>query len=87
MVGISCTLTDGTELIQIQHTGRKEGDFCYYSYEHHYNSRSSSVRFIEAEYIRMAGSKILIQRDDCKNPTRARPEQVSAIFHKLPKEF
>ncbi len=73
-------LKSGKELIQIEYTTKKTGDFCYYSYVHHYNSRSLSERFIEAEYIKsLSNGKVLIKRDDCKNPSRVPKEQVWKI--------
>lgn len=77
MTEVLLELKSGKKLIQIEYTTKKNGDFCYYSYEHHYNSKSSSDRFIEAEFIKMVkNGKVLIQRRDCQNPSRVPKEQV-----------
>ncbi len=65
------------ELFQLNPAITKNGDFCYYSYEHHYNRVSSRVRIIKAKYIRkLFNEKVLIQREDCVGTSRVPIKQV-----------
>ncbi len=66
-------------ILQIEKIGDgcKEGQEVWFAYEHHYNSRSSSERWLKCKFIKYCkNNKVLVQRKDCKNPSRVSINQV-----------
>ncbi len=55
----------------------KKGQPVWFCYEHFTNSRVSFDRWLKCEFLKyLKSNKVLIQRQDCKNPSRVSINQV-----------
>ena len=74
---VTIKLTNGKELNPVGISSFC-GEHIVYTYEHHYNSRSSANRFIDSAFVRYCkGGKIaIIQRMDCSGLSRVPIEKI-----------
>lgn len=66
-------------ILQIEKIGQdsKKGQEVWFAYEHYYNSRSGSERWLKCKFLKYCkNNKVLVQRKDCKNPSRVSINQV-----------